>query len=82
MIVNVADASQDRWVDSTQTPCFYLGDGTAVFEVWFWHRKISRWFVMTTADAQAFVKQGVVAFWPGDIAGLKKAIDASTGHTV
>ena len=65
LIVNVADEKHDKWVDSPLQPCFYLPDGTPVFEVWFWHRTQGRWFVMTTADPAGWAAQGVVAFLPG-----------------
>jgi hypothetical protein len=74
LIVNVKDPQYDRWVDREQAPCFYTDDGTAVFEVWFWHCLLQRWFCMSTVWPPEQVAAGVVFFWPGDIAGLRRTM--------
>lgn len=76
MIVNTADEQRDCWEDRDQVPCFYLDDGTPIFEVWFWHRGLRRWFCMSTVPNDDMIAQGVVYFWPGDIVGLKSAMTA------
>lgn len=79
LLVNVVDAKHDRYVDRDQVPCFYVDDGTPVFEVWFWHCILKRWFCMSTVSDPKKIAQGVVYFWPGDIEGLKRTMEAMTG---
>ena len=78
-ILNVQDPSHDQLVERDQLPCFYVkeprhGTDIPVFEVWFWHREVKRWFCMATKQDPLMVQHGVVYFWPGDIEGLKRRI--------
>jgi hypothetical protein len=70
-IVNAADSRYDQEVDREQEPCFYLEDGTPIFEVWFWHAQLGIWFCMAAIEDPAAVAQGVVYFRPGDVDGLR-----------
>ena len=78
LILNATDPQYNRWVDRQQTPCFYAPDNTGaewpVFEVWFWHSKVKRWFCMATVQDQDQIRHGVVYFWPGDVDGLRRSI--------
>jgi len=67
LICNVADARWDRWEDRTQEPCFILDDGIPVYEVWFWHTLLKRWFCMTNNPDPSLYAQGVVCFCPADV---------------
>lgn len=85
-MLNVADARYDRWIrrDSrAYPPAFRLDDGTAVYEVWFWHSILRRWFVMSHYSDAAMIKQGVVYFRPDNgLVGLKsimRALEKSAG---
>jgi hypothetical protein len=51
-----------------------VADGTPVFEAWFWHRLLRRWFCMSTVHHPALIQQGVVFFQPGDLDGLKRSM--------
>ena len=42
----------------------HLEDGDPVFEVWFWHQGLQRWFVMATQADPLRVTAGVVYFMP------------------
>lgn len=80
LIVNTANDDYTRFEDRMQQPCFYAGpDETPVFEVWFWHRGINRWFVMSAQSDPAMVRHGVVYFHPNDIDGLKRTVKAMGG---
>jgi hypothetical protein len=74
LIVNTSNAAHNRWEDRDQQPCFYLDDGTPVFEVWYWHKMLKRWFCMCPVYNQTLIDQGVVFFYPGDVAGLRTAM--------
>lgn len=68
LVVNVADPQHDRWVTRDvmrEPPVYRLKDGTPVFEVWFWHDRLRRWFVMSNVANQQMQQQGVVYFRPG-----------------
>lgn len=67
LICNVADAAHDRMENRDQEPCFVLDDGTPVFEVWFWHEQLKRWFCMSTVTDPRLIAQGVVFFAPADV---------------
>lgn len=82
-VINVADQRRSVLVERQQTPCFYVQDGAEevpVWEVWFWHRGISKWFVMSTVVDFNMVKAGVSYFWPGDIAALRSTIASQGGE--
>ena len=72
LIINVSDSTYDQWVERDQPPAFTLEDGTPIFEVWFYHWKLKRWFVMAYIFDQRLIDQGVVYFRPGDIEYLKR----------
>lgn len=42
-------------------------DGYPVFEVWFWHHLLGRWFCMTNEPNPQLIAQGVVCFRPADV---------------
>lgn len=82
-VINVADQRRSELVERQQTPCFYVKDGaqeTPVWEVWFWHGGLQRWFVMSTVMDINMVKAGVSYFWPGDTAALRAAIVSQGGE--
>jgi hypothetical protein len=64
-IVNLWDpwlsAPQTRQEMRMQPPLFYL-DEDPVFEVWFWHSELNRWFVMSASYNATLQSQGVVYF--------------------
>lgn len=84
LIVNVADPRHDRLEERTQVPCFYVDEPSTLFpgktysvpvyEVWFWHRALKRWFVMSTQGDPAMQAQGVVYFRPNDTTALRRSI--------
>lgn len=43
-----------------QIPVFWLDDGHPVYEVWFWHATVRRWFCMSHAGPA--IHQGVGYF--------------------
>jgi hypothetical protein len=64
-IINlVSDDPPTEQVIRSQQPCMHLENGQPVFEVWFWHQGLSRWFVMATQSDPARVQYGVVYFMP------------------
>lgn len=67
LICNVVDERFDRWEDRQQEPCFHLEDGTPVFEVWYWHKSLRRWFCMTQHPSPELIAQGVVCFRPAEV---------------
>ncbi len=83
-VINTEDREQNALVNREQQPCFYItnehGNEEPIFEVWFWHRLMRRWFCMSTAQDPVMIKHGVVYFWPGDIAGLKRSIVSLGGE--
>lgn len=69
LICNAADARWDRWEDRSHDPCFTLKDGTPVFEVWFWHTQLLRWFCMTHNPDPC--PDNAIRFKPGDPTRLR-----------
>lgn len=68
-IFNTSNDAHDRLVARDVTrypPAFRLDDGTPVFEVWFWHARVGRWFVMSNYSEPQMIEQGVIYFKPGD----------------
>jgi len=55
-------ASLTRQVERKQPPLFFLRGTEPVFEVWFWHIELGRWFVMSKTFDIALKAQGVVYF--------------------
>jgi hypothetical protein len=49
-------------VDRAQQPLFCLHDGSPVFEIWFYHRRSTMWFVLTCDPG--FSERGAVAIHP------------------
>ena len=72
LIVNVEDSRQDRFEYRDQQECFTV-DGTPVWEVWFWHKTLRRWFVMTCKPDPRLMSQGVVCFTPGEVPDTLRA---------
>lgn len=66
LICNVADSTQDRWEERDQEPCFEV-NGHPVWEVWFWHPLLRRWFCMSHEHDPRMIFQGVVYFRPGEV---------------
>ena len=64
-IINLWRSDYCQAVVRQQPPLFYLADGDAVFEVWFWHALLQRWFVMSLGPAMD--QSGVVHFRPDDV---------------
>lgn len=64
-------------VERNQLPIFYLSTGEPVFEVWFWHATLKRWFVMSTTRDLNMESQGVVYFHPRESPdGLRERVHA------
>jgi len=64
-IINLWDDSQTREVTREQPPVIYLPDGgEPVFEVWFWHAQVFRWFVMSRSFNVNYQRGGVIYFDP------------------
>jgi hypothetical protein len=74
LIVNVSDSRYDCEVERVQPPVLTLEDGTPVFEVWFYHWVLKRWFVMSYIYDQRMIAQGIVYFQPGNVEGLKRTM--------
>jgi len=74
LIINVSNSAYDMWVERDQPPAFVLEDGIPVFEVWFYHKTLHRWFVMSYIFDQRMIDQGVVYFRPGEIDSLKRQV--------
>ena len=68
---------QTRQEFRQQPPVFYL-DADAVFEVWFWHSELRRWFVMSKSYNLELQQQGVVYF--DTIADLIRAVELLGGR--
>ena len=62
MILNVSDPDQTRDEVRHQEPIFTLEDGYPVFEAWYWHPELGRWFVMAKAYDPRMASAGVVYF--------------------
>jgi len=70
LILNVEDdrlapdsPMRTREEDRQQPPVFLLEDGYPVFEVWYWHADLGRWFVMTRTYRPELVEHGAVLFF-------------------
>lgn len=61
-----------------QPPAFVLDDGFPVYEVWFWHEELRRWFVMSRVYDARLAAAGVVFFY--GIEQLKAWISYLTGQ--
>lgn len=77
-IINVSRADADHEVERNHEPAIVLDDGTLVFEVWFWHQDLRRYFCMTKGPADArMIAQGVVYFHPDEVPdALRTRIEA------
>ena len=74
------DPSATREEDHDQEPVIYLPEtGEPVFEVWFWHSTIERWFVMSMNVDAEMMRQGVVYFHPDEIPDSLRAKMAGLG---
>ena len=70
-IINLhsTDPAQTREEERDQEPAIYLpGSGEPVFEVWFWHAQLARWFVMSKRADPLMQAKGVVYFDPDEVA--------------
>lgn len=74
LVINVANPEGDREVERSQEPCVVLDDGTPVFEVWYWHCDLKRWFVMTNEPGDPSLI-GTIAFRPSQIPALPKMFE-------
>lgn len=55
-----------RYESRRQPPVFELDDGFPVYEVWFWHDELRRWFVMSRVYDAQLAAAGVVIFFGVD----------------
>ena len=53
-----------------QYPALILEDGTLIYDVWYWHTLLRRWFCMSCYHNPQMIAQGVVYFWPYDEPGF------------
>ena len=72
-IINLSRPDENKEVERDQPPAITLDDGDVVFEVWFWHSLLRRWFVMSYSPIPALVAQGVVFFAPDEVPERLKA---------
>jgi len=56
-----------RIEERAQLPVFYLDTGEAVFEVWFWHYPLRKWFCMSAWADPQMVAHGVIYFHPSEV---------------
>lgn len=63
-IVNLSRSDATQEVEREQAPVFTFVDGEPCFEVWFWHRDLKRWFVMSRYHDPMLMSHGVVFFTP------------------
>jgi hypothetical protein len=66
-IINLYSLAETREVERFQAPVFFTAQGEAVFEVWFWHALLERWFVMSTESDAELEQQGAVFFHPREV---------------
>lgn len=52
-----------REEERSQLPAFHLEDGYPIFEVWFWHDDLERWFVMSREVNARLASTGVIYFF-------------------
>lgn len=50
-----------RWEERRQ-PAVFCIDGVPVYEVWFWHTELRRWFCMSKSYNRQLAYQGVIYF--------------------
>ena len=62
LILNASDPERTKDDLRYQNPVFVLDDGYPVFEVWFYHWELQRWFVMSHVTDPALAAAGVVFF--------------------
>lgn len=72
-IVNLSRDDCTREVEREHEPVCDTDDGP-VFEVWFWHERTRRWFVLSRGpqDARALAR-GVVYIHPDDVPDALRA---------
>ena len=76
-VINLERAEETRQERRAQPPVFFFDDGEAVFEVWFWHKHLCCWFVMSTVSNPQLAAQGVVYFHPNEVpAALRERVRA------
>lgn len=51
-----------------------LDDGSLVFEVWYWHQELRRWFVMAPAPDPNMRAQGVIYYHPDQVQRLPRVL--------
>jgi hypothetical protein len=66
-IINLCSTADTREEIRQQPPVFYTEQGEPVYEVWFWHSLLRRWFVMSTVRNEEMEAQGVVYFHPREV---------------
>lgn len=67
-IINVSREDGTHEVERDHAPAIVLDDGSLVFEVWFWHQTLRRYFCMTGGPHDVSrIAQGVVYFHPTDV---------------
>ncbi len=76
-VINLDRSEETRQEVRAQPPVFFLDDGEPVYEVWFWHPLLKRWFVMSLAPVLALEAQGVVYFHPNEVPeALRERVEA------
>jgi hypothetical protein len=62
-ILNATTPEESLLLDRVDQQPLYYSEGVPVFEVWFWHRELRKWFVMI-ADPIRLAKQDAIGFHP------------------
>jgi hypothetical protein len=65
--LDLREPAYNRIEERDQQPIFYNAETEAVFEVWFFHRPLQRWFVMSAEANPQLEAQGVVFFHPSEV---------------
>jgi hypothetical protein len=65
-IVDLYERENTCLVERDQLPVFFFDDGQPCFEVWFYHQRLQRRFVMSMVANPTLEAAGVVYFSPKD----------------
>ncbi len=80
LVINLHDANEMREEDRIQEPVLHLPDGSPVFEVWYWHEPMHRWFVLTKNHEDArWAQANCVAYSSPEMLRSKLATLGSNG---
>lgn len=73
-IVNISRDDGTHEVERDQEPVITFDDGEFAFEVWFWHPRLARYFVLTKGPQDpSLIAQGVIYFTPNEIPDVLRA---------